>query len=305
MTGACPPRVAAQIHRLFICQHHYTRPARPRQSPSPIFVRRGAGSVAKARFPAQAADLTLNLLLQALISGYVSAGQNTLPGQRLHRDLPAAGKGTIPVHQRTQGLRRNPGQLQLGSLRKIDAVSGVKLPLYDQPDELLILMLADLNRHPGIALADVMQDADRQHAVRVAAAGQIPPAGKALVPAEMDVADDLLLLPQYPPDPGENRRANSVGCTPRAVGTNSGTPSSSESFAMDLESACRETNSCRAARLMFLSPHTVTKYCICLSSILFPPFSVIIADHRDSYYSQIETSYKREAKKGSGDWSPG
>ena len=62
-----------------------------------------------------------------------------------------------------------------------------------------------------------MQDADRQHAVRVAAAGQIPPAGKALVPAEMDVADDLLLLPQYPPDPGENRRANSVGCTPRAV----------------------------------------------------------------------------------------
>ena len=56
----------------------------------------------------------------------------------------------------------------------------MKLPLYDQPDELLILMLADLNRHPGIALADVMQDADRQHAVRVAAAGQIPPAGKAL-----------------------------------------------------------------------------------------------------------------------------
>ena len=32
MTGVRPPRVAAQIHRLFICQHHYTRPGRARQS---------------------------------------------------------------------------------------------------------------------------------------------------------------------------------------------------------------------------------------------------------------------------------
>ena len=93
MTGTGPPRVAAQIHRLFICQHHYTRPGCARQS---------SGENSEGEREIIKSQLEMNRLFLAGAEGFEPSTKvletRTLPLHHTTKHLDSSSADIIMVH---------------------------------------------------------------------------------------------------------------------------------------------------------------------------------------------------------------